>query len=224
MKRFLNWLLLACMLAALLPTGVLAADSTTKPDVAGMYGITGSATLTPKTETGTDITATTEGSYESYYPGAVRFDVTLTGLTANAQYLLLVVQGEKGTGTAVPTADNIVYIDQTADSGGSITFNAYPSRLTTGHYCVYVVGSDRTYSAGNPDAQFDYYLPYTLGDVNDNGKIQANDAMLVLRHVAKLVTLDETAQLAADVNGNGKIQANDAMLILRYVAKLITEF
>lgn len=154
----------------------------------------------------------------------MRFDVTLTGLTANAQYLLLVVQGEKGTGTAIPTADNIVYIDQTADSGGSITFNAYPSRLTTGHYCVYVVGSDRTYSAATPDAQFDYYLPYTLGDVNDNGKIQANDALLVLRHVAKLVTLDETAQLAADVNGNGKIQANDALLILRYVAKLITGF
>ena len=60
------------------------------------------------------------------------------------------------------------------------------------------------------------------GDVNGDGKIRANDAMLVLQHVAMMdVTIDEAA---ADVSGDGKIRSNDAMLILQYVAMTIEEF
>lgn len=61
-----------------------------------------------------------------------------------------------------------------------------------------------------------------MGDVDGNGKIAGNDALLIMRYVAKLTTdLDLDA---ADVDGNGKIAGNDALLINRYVAKLITEF
>ena len=61
-----------------------------------------------------------------------------------------------------------------------------------------------------------------LGDVDGNGKIASNDALLILRYVAKLTT--ELDLDAADVDGNGKVASNDALLILRYVAKLINEF
>ena len=60
-----------------------------------------------------------------------------------------------------------------------------------------------------------------LGDVNQDTKITADDAALILRHVAKLATVNEGV---ADVSGDGKVTADDAALVLRYVAKLISSF
>ena len=62
------------------------------------------------------------------------------------------------------------------------------------------------------------------GDVDKNGKVQASDARLVLRHVAKLQTLSKEQEFIADVDQNGKVTAADARLILRMVAKLDKEF
>ena len=67
-------------------------------------------------------------------------------------------------------------------------------------------------------------VPYTLGDVNDDGKINVVDANLVRRYSAKLITLGKEEAVAADVNGDGKINVVDANLIRRYSAKLITVF
>lgn len=62
----------------------------------------------------------------------------------------------------------------------------------------------------------------TLGDVNLDGIIDAEDAGLVLRVVARLeVPIDETM---ADVDGNGRITAVDAMLILCYAQGQIDTF
>lgn len=63
------------------------------------------------------------------------------------------------------------------------------------------------------------------GDVNGDGKVNAGDATVVLRHVAKIQNITSQACLnAADVNGDGKVNSGDATLILRKVAKLITKF
>ena len=40
------------------------------------------------------------------------------------------------------------------------------------------------------------------GDVDKNGKVQASDARLVLRHVAKLQTLSKEQEFIADVDQN----------------------
>ena len=61
---------------------------------------------------------------------------------------------------------------------------------------------------------------YTPGDIDDNGKITAADARLVLRASAKLETLSENQKLAADVSKDKKITAADARTILRVSAKL----
>ena len=61
-----------------------------------------------------------------------------------------------------------------------------------------------------------------VGDVNGDGVISANDATLIMRYVAKLIS--EINESVADVNGDGVISANDATLIKRYVAKLIDSF
>ena len=57
------------------------------------------------------------------------------------------------------------------------------------------------------------------GDVNGDGAVNANDALLVLRSVMGLVP---ALGLEADVNGDGIVNGNDALLILRAALGLVT--
>lgn len=218
MKRLLRSLLLAAVLTAALCVGALAAE----PTVAGIYDVTGGegVTLTPQEANKSEITDTTQGDYSNYYANAVRFGVVKTGLTVDAQYLLLVVKG-----TEAPNEKNIVYINQqAADSSGKVSFNAYPSSLTKDEYRVYVVGDGSAYSQGTPTASFRYYQPYTLGDVNDDTRILSNDALFALQMSVGLGTWTETQRLAADVNLDGKVLSNDALFILQKSVGLPTVF
>ena len=218
MRKFLRILLLTAVLAGALCVSALAAE----PTEAGVYGMTTETgiTVTPQKADGTAIDASTQGDYSGYYAGAVKFGVEATGLTAGSQYLLLMVSGD-----GAPGADNIVYIDQqAADANGTVAFTAYPQALDKGSYRIFLLGGDQTLNSGGLAVSFQAYVPYTLGDVDNNGKIQAVDALAVLRHVAKIETLDDTASLAADVDCDGKVKAVDALAILRYVAKIIDHF
>ena len=58
------------------------------------------------------------------------------------------------------------------------------------------------------------------GDVNNDGKVRSNDAMLALRIAAGLIEPSDYQKWAADMNDDGKIRSNDAMLILRKAAGL----
>ncbi|MBP5362068.1 MAG: hypothetical protein J6Y71_03445 [Ruminococcus sp.] len=76
-----------------------------------------------------------------------------------------------------------------------------------------------TTSATPPEPLFDYYL----GDVNDDGKIDAKDASMVLAAYAKASTgedngLTDMQKESADVNIDARIDAKDASLILEYYA------
>ena len=218
MRKFLRILLLTAVLAGALCVSALAAE----PTEAGVYGMTTETgiTVTPQKADGTAIDASTQGDYSGYYAGAVKFGVEATGLKAGSQYLLLMVSGY-----GAPGADNIVYIDQqAADANGTVAFTAYPQALDKGSYRIFLLGGEQTLSSGGLAVSFQAYVPYTLGDVDNNGKIQAVDALAVLRHVAKIETLDDTASLAADVDCDGKVKAVDALAILRYVAKIIDHF
>ena len=67
-------------------------------------------------------------------------------------------------------------------------------------------------------------VPYILGDVNADGNINAQDALLVLKHAAKIEELDEVQQLAADVVADESINAKDALQILKKAAHIIDSF
>ena len=58
------------------------------------------------------------------------------------------------------------------------------------------------------------------GDINNDGKISASDARLVLRAAAKLENFNSSQTDIADVNGDNKITASDARKILRVAAKI----
>lgn len=211
MKRLMRSLLLAAALTVVLCVSALAADS----PKGGIYDIQGSgAALTPKSESGAVIEPGSGGEITSgYYADAVKFDVTANSLVNDQQYLLLVIKGE-----GVPTAENIAYIDQAAAQNGSVSFTAYPSALTKGTYHVYLVGAGKTF-AESKVATFQCDQKYTLGDVDDDAGITANDALCAL-----MMSVDKAPagsdgwtdiqRLAADVDGVAGVSANDALWIL----------
>lgn len=95
---------------------------------------------------------------------------------------------------------------------------------------------DQTYDGSTPrgvwggyDSSTSSYLPkditencgailLTEGDINTDGQTTAQDASLVLQHVAGKTPLNDNVKKAADVNGDGEVTAQDASLILQKVA------
>lgn len=78
---------------------------------------------------------------------------------------------------------------------------------------------DVSYATGDDCGYVDNirYIPnYILGDVNGDGIVNTEDALLVLRHAMGLQNLPDNRLLAADYNGDGEINSEDALLILRY--------
>ena len=218
MRKFLRILLLTAVLAGALCVSALAAE----PTEAGVYGMTTETgiTVTPQKADGTAIDASTQGDYSGYYAGAVKFGVEATGLTAGSQYLLLMVSGD-----GAPGADNIVYIDQqAADANGTVAFTAYPQALGKGSYRIFLLGGDQTLSSGGLAASFQAYVPYTLGDVNDDGTIDVSDALMALQSAVNLLQLTESQILAADVDRNLTVDVSDALLLLKYSVNLIDKF
>ena len=219
MRKCRRILLLTAVLAGALCVSALAAE----PTEAGVYGMTTETgiTVTPQTADGTEITKEDlGGDYSDYYAGAVKFGVEATGLTAGSQYLLLMVSGD-----GAPGADNIVYIDQqAADANGTVAFTAYPQALDKGSYRIFLLGGEQTLSSGGLAVSFQAYVPYTLGDVNDDGTIDSADALEALLFFVESKTPTETERLAADVNKDGTIDSYDALQMLRYFVEEIHSF
>ena len=97
--------------------------------------------------------------------------------------------------------------------------NGKPSPITK------LTSSTLLYADNVVNAQNPVPSPENLtGDVNGDGKILSSDALLILRHSAKLITLDESQKKAADVNADSTINSQDALSILRFAAHLIDHF
>jgi hypothetical protein len=62
------------------------------------------------------------------------------------------------------------------------------------------------------------------GDVNEDGKIAAVDALMALQAASGRIILTDTQQYAADVNNDGKITTIDALKILQFISGRIGTF
>ena len=60
-----------------------------------------------------------------------------------------------------------------------------------------------------------------LGDVDGDGTVNINDATMIQKCVAELITLTPDRLKAADTNGDGVVNINDATQIQKYIAELI---
>lgn len=64
------------------------------------------------------------------------------------------------------------------------------------------------------------YTCYIVGDADGNEKINIKDATIIQKHLAKIVTLDSSALLAADGNEDLKVNIKDATEIQKYLANI----
>ena len=116
-----------------------------------------------------------------------------------------VKEGMDGNKCRVYYNDNGAFTDMGAVyKDGSMEFK-------TDHFSQYVIT--------------DSELPtFTLGDVNEDGKIDFLDAITVLRYDAEIIQLTNNQMKAAEVNKDGKVDFLDAITILRYDAEIIDSF
>ncbi len=118
------------------------------------------------------------------------------------------------TNIPVTTAQNIIYINYTnqspsSQSGelGSITIKTLTNDVPTVN--VTLVSGDNANATSVYEA--------LLGDVNLDGRVNEDDANLLNKALAGVVTLNMQASRNADVNGNGAPDHNDSVNILQYV-------
>ena len=67
-------------------------------------------------------------------------------------------------------------------------------------------------------------MEFPYGDIDDNGSIDASDALEALQHSVHLRTLTGDSLKRADVDGSGQVDASDALYILQHSVELITDF
>ena len=209
MKRWLRWILLAGVLAALLCVTAFAADAA----VSGIYDVkcNDGYALVPE---GTTQSVTIGEETVTLYAGAEK--LTLTSAADISGYKLVMAQSSEGA----PTEENLVYIDQSATPEGKVRFVIYPKQLTSGTYCIYI--STSTGTGREKVAEFKYYQAYKLGDANVDGSISIQDAVAVLQHCVGSKPLTGTALKAADTNKDGVVTIPDAVLILQHCVGKIT--
>ncbi len=148
--------------------------------------------------------------------------------------------------TAIPTSADLFDLEKYPETGG------WYSEWLTGYYSdVYTGGTAATFQIDfDEDGYADYihvqcpydvsgdwgtsYTMYVItfveeepdvvyGDVNGDGLINSDDAVLILKYAAQLIGENAFAvPAAADVNGDGFINSDDAVLILKYAAQLLT--
>ena len=229
MQRLWRALLLAALIALALSVGVLADDTVSGP---GFYMPSRDTRVTfyQAGQAVTAVSANVNGGtdYESFYPGADRLTLTLTGTSSDAQYAVFLVTGE-----GLPTsADTLCYIDQ--KGGGELVFDVYPLLPTVAANAaqpmtLYVTSNAAEFQQisiplGYAGSGSYTVQPYVLGDVDNDGDINAKDALEILKYTVDIVDLDSTQLIAADVNRNSEVNGLDALDILKYTVDLITSF
>jgi len=61
-------------------------------------------------------------------------------------------------------------------------------------------------------------LSITIGDINDDGRIDIGDVDILYQHVSGRRTLNDTQLQAADVNGDGRVDIGDVDRLYQYVS------
>ena len=153
--------------------------------------------------------------------GNVAFELQYSEVTDGGMYLILVLSED-----GVPTADNILYVNQGTAGDGKVAFdNVYPKEIPETASFVYMSGTDMAYSKlakVNPKVAV---VTGMKGDVNLDGTVDMTDAIKLLRHTLGIeVITDNTALVNGEVTGNTSLDMQDCIKILRYYLGIINTF
>ena len=101
------------------------------------------------------------------------------------------------------------------------TVGGYSETTMNNDFSDFAIVSAPAYAVVNVESEEE---PVVYGDVDENGKVEAFDASLILQYVVEKISENDITVLAADVDGNGKVEAYDASLVLQYVVEKIPSF
>jgi PKD repeat protein len=107
------------------------------------------------------------------------------------------------------------------DGGTSTAKNPSHTYTKEGTYTVKLTVSNK---CGSDTEIKDNYITVSSdclkGDIDGNGVVLINDAVLLLKHIANPIgnPFDERQKCAGDMDGNGVILINDAVLLLKKIA------
>lgn len=131
------------------------------------------------------------------------------------------------------TSDTIYMVDLTDDSKTLTPYmdlNSLNVSAGNSFYGMIIVGDTLYLGVQNhPQVKAKVYerslnKNFKLGDVDNDGNINSNDALAVLRYEVQISLTTQFNEAAADVDHNRKIDSSDALAILRYEVQIITEF
>ena len=197
MKRMIHSLLAAAVLVSAMTCTAFAGDYTMdKTDDASAY-------------VGSVVTNDKGNSYTVSYDGA----------TDSNQYVVLVVKKDAKGNYDASKAENILYINQAAASGSTITFEGLIP-MTTSNAVVLLGGVFD--GQESPIILGELKVPYILGDVNQDTRVNGLDTTMLMRALARLETLNDTQSKAADVNQDTRVNGLDTTKLMRVLARLET--
>ncbi len=104
------------------------------------------------------------------------------------------------------TVSDVTITSYTLDSKTENKYDTVPSSFSINSEDATIIGTDI------PDDK----PKGTYGDLDGDGDITANDALMILRASVGMETLTPEQIALADVDGDGDITANDALVVLRY--------
>jgi len=153
--------------------------------------------------------------------------VEVTNLNSNEETTLLVVAKGVTIENALENTEKVFYIDQTsANQSGVATFNfVYEGDSSLDIYSGYssMNSSSSPYSTvldlsgsgeggTTPDTK-----PYKVGDVNNDGNVDALDSGFIIQHFLCSAPFSfEYGELAGDVNYDGNVDALDSGFIIQH--------
>ncbi|MGN0558362.1 MAG: dockerin type I repeat-containing protein [Acutalibacteraceae bacterium] len=116
----------------------------------------------------------------------------------------------------IDPATGKVTVSDTAADGDAATFRAAFGDKTADFTVTVDVPTEPT----DPTAPTEKYI---LGDVDMDGKVKINDATMIQKHLASIITLSQLQKKAADVTADGNVNIKDATKIQKFLAGLLTE-
>ena len=151
-----------------------------------------------------DVVSKSFDNFELYDLSFYKEDQKVT-IDGTAIVRIPVKEGMDGSKCKVYYNDNGTFTDM-----GAVYKDGY-MEFETNHFSQYVVAEIESST-------------FTLGDVNEDDKVDFLDAIVVLRHDAEIIQLTDNQMKAAEVNKDSKVDFLDAIMILRYDAEIIDSF
>lgn len=186
MKKGFKFVLSAGVLSALLCTGAFAATPDFTTDINGTVNYN-------------------EGTYTA---------ICDTGITSGNQYVLLVI---KGTQDNYSISENtIMYIDQKAASGNSVSFDFIPKNTPE---CVVLLGGEFTdgtspKTLGTLTSQG----PAIDGDINEDNSVNAADLGILISDFGSSQS-NPPENVNSDINGDTSVNVADLSLLITNFGK-----